>query len=108
MQEVQHQVLRLWVRLTTRASRPAPAAPPPVPFGAPILLTTPRPRPPTKHTHTGRLAGLAEQAGIPTAAGTIEDLSKGVTSLADMLSSQVRAARATHRLGLAPCATPIH
>ncbi|KIZ06343.1 hypothetical protein MNEG_1607 [Monoraphidium neglectum] len=37
----------------------------------------------------GRLAGLAQQAGIPTASSPLEDLQKGVSSLAGIINNQV-------------------
>lgn len=50
-----------------------------------VLLSAcyPIPHPP------GRLAGLAQQAGVQQAAAPLEDLSKGVAGLADMFGGQV-------------------
>jgi len=46
-----------------------------------------------RHCCTGRLAGLAQQAGIQQASQPLEDLSKGVNSLAEMLGGQVGGVR---------------
>jgi hypothetical protein len=41
-------------------------------------------------SRTGRLAGMAEQAGIPASATPLGDIQKGVSSFADLLAGKVR------------------
>jgi hypothetical protein len=45
---------------------------------------------------------MAQQAGIQQASGPLEDLQKGVTSLAEMFGGQVRAARRGAGLAAGP------